>query len=123
MRCSGENLRWSLFAKAKFSVCGSPVLRWRSVVCVSRGSWSLSIEEDDLAAEFLLKAARSGEFRVKETPRKNPAGLLAEGDDRSGHQEASLCCAASPGATRGSSACRSALNSMHAAQPMKLYQR
>src|SRR5712691_381712 len=39
---SGENLRWSLLTTAKFRCAGRPVARWRRIVRVSRGSWSLS---------------------------------------------------------------------------------
>src|SRR5512142_947188 len=38
----GENFRWILFTTLKFKAAGRPVARWRRIVRVSRGSWSLS---------------------------------------------------------------------------------
>src|SRR5262249_7893397 len=74
-------------------------------------------EIHDAAADLGLQRPRGPDLGHEEAPREEAAGLLAERDDRPIHW-------ARPPARRcGRIACRVTLSTMHAAQPMMLYQR
>ena len=45
------------------------------------------IKKDDLTADLGLEFPRGGKFGVKEAPREETAGLLAEADDRCAHAQ------------------------------------
>ena len=79
-------------------------------------------EEDDLAADLRLEPPRRGDLGVEVPPGEKAARLLAEADDGGGHVMGSSV--ASAGDRPGPSAAWSArLKPMHAAQPIRLYQR
>src|SRR5258708_24165546 len=87
------------------------------------------IEEDDLAADLGLQAARGADFGDQKTPRKDPARLLTEADDRclvhrTGERSETVpssgCCNTSnPRDFVGGpiSNCKNALNTTHTGHP------
>ena len=80
---SGENLRWSLFSKAKLSGAGSSVCAMaQDGSGFPRVMVAVVAEEDDLPAEFRLQAAGGADLGEEEAPREKPAGLLAEANHR-----------------------------------------
>src|SRR5262249_58223813 len=77
-------------------------------------------EINDAAADLGLQPPRGPDLRHQETPREEPAGLLAERDDR---LDTHLARTSSARARGGKIACIATLKATHAAQPMMLYQR
>src|SRR5262245_27224960 len=77
-------------------------------------------EEHDAPAQFRLEAPRRLDLRDQEAPREEATGLLAERDDR---PRAHALPATSATARGPRAAWSSTLNAMHAAHPMRLYQR
>src|SRR5712691_4213264 len=77
-------------------------------------------EVHDAPADLRLQAPRGPDLGHEEPPREEAAGLLAERDDRLRAHPARPSSARARG---GRTACSATLNAMHAAQPMRLYQR
>ena len=115
-----ENLRWSLLTNAKLRCAGSPVVRWRRIVRVSRGSWSLSWQKKTTRRRSPPAAvAPSGSWR-----RGTAAGRSRTAAGRSDDRLRAHPARPSPARARGGrSACSARLNATHAAHPMRLYQR
>src|SRR5439155_12280096 len=87
--------------------------------CLARVVVAVMAEIYDAPADLRLQASRGADLGHEEPSREEPAGLLAERDDGlSTHPAGPSACARG-----GRTACRATLKAMHAAQPMRLYQR
>ena len=79
------------------------------------------IEENNFTADFILQPSRGQDFGDEKSFREKPTWLLAETDDRCGtHWFEMVSSRLSFGP---STTCKIRLKIMHAAQPMRLYQR
>src|SRR6266513_619792 len=77
-------------------------------------------KEHDAPTHLRLQPTRGLNLGNKKAPRKEPAGLLAKGNDR---LDAHAPRFGSVEARDPRTVCSSMLKAMHAAQPMRLYQR
>ena len=77
-----RELPLDLVLEGEVELSGSPVLRWRRVVRVSRGSWSLSWQKNTISPPMLrLQPPGRGDLGEEKPPREEAARLLAEADD------------------------------------------
>src|SRR2546425_11579217 len=94
-----------------------PRARGRDRACPARIKVAVVAKIHDAPADLRLQASRGPDLGHEEPTRKEPAGLLAEPDDDP------PCAHPLTPARGGRTACNATLKAMHAAQPMRLYQR